>query len=88
MRYCEFRKKEVINICDCQKLGHVNDLIFDVCSGKITHIVVPGPGKWFGIFDCDDEIIIDFCAIKQIGPDIILVEVSKDKLHGHGKKHP
>ena len=34
MRLCEFQKKEVINSCDCSKIGYVTDLIFDECSGR------------------------------------------------------
>lgn len=76
MRYSEFKRKEVINVCNCEKLGCVCDMEFDRCTGKITHIMVPGPCKFFGLFSGDDVIKIDYGCIKQIGPDIILVELS------------
>lgn len=28
MRLCDFQQKEVINACDCRKLGYVADLVF------------------------------------------------------------
>lgn len=35
MRLCELREKEVINLCDCRKLGCVTDLILDMCNGCV-----------------------------------------------------
>ena len=71
MRLCEFQKKEVINSCDCSKIGYVTDLIFDECSGCIEAIIVP-KGE-------DTELVIPFQCIKRIGPDIILVEMHEKK---------
>lgn len=75
MRFCEFQQKEVINTCDCKKLGYVVDLIFDECSGCIEAIVVPRASKFCGFFSDGSEIVIPFKCIKKIGPDIILVEI-------------
>ena len=58
MRVCELREKEVINTCDCKVLGCVVDIDFDLCSGQIEAIIVPGPGKVCGIFGVDSEYII------------------------------
>ncbi len=41
MRICDLREKEVINICDGERLGFVEDVEFDLCTGKITHIIIP-----------------------------------------------
>lgn len=45
MRLCDFQQKEVINACDCRKLGYVADLVFDECSGCIESIIVPKGGN-------------------------------------------
>lgn len=79
MRLCELREKEVINTCDCKRLGCVVDIVFDPCSGQIEAIVVPGPGKICGFFGTDCEYIIPFACIKRIGPDIVLVEIQEEK---------
>lgn len=47
MRICDLREKEVINICDGERLGFVEDVEFDLCTRKITHIIIPGPCKFF-----------------------------------------
>ena len=36
MLFSELKCKDVINIRDCKKLGHVCDLEFDECSGCIS----------------------------------------------------
>ena len=79
MRLCELREKEVINTCDCKRLGCVVDLVFDSCTGQIKAIVVPGPGKIWGFLGTDCEYVIPFQCIKKIGPDIVLVEIREGK---------
>lgn len=79
MRFCELRQKEVINICDCQRLGFVADIEFEPDTGRICKLIVPGPCKIWGILGRDHEYIIDYRCVKQIGPDVILVEVDPEK---------
>lgn len=79
MRLCEFREKEVINCCDCKRLGCVVDIEFDCSCGQIEYIIVPGPGKICGFLGTDSEYVIPFSCIKKIGPDIILVEIKEEK---------
>lgn len=79
MRIFELKKKEVINICDCRRLGFIGDVEFDACSGVITHLIVPGPGCFCGILGREKEYVIPFGDVRQIGDDIILVEIKKLK---------
>lgn len=79
MRLCELEDREVINTCDCKKLGYITDLIIDECKGCIEAIVVPKAGKMCGLFGDGGEYIIPFQCIKRIGPDIILVEICDEK---------
>lgn len=80
MTLCELKKKEVINIRDCRKLGRVCDLEFDECSGHICRIFVPGRFKWLNIIECEENIAIEYREIRQIGPDIILVDITPKRL--------
>ncbi len=79
MRLCELSYKEVINVCDGQKLGYIQDIEFDVCTGQIKKVIIPGPCKIWGIMGRDHEYIIDYNCICQIGPDVVLVEVEAEK---------
>ncbi|MBQ2803662.1 MAG: YlmC/YmxH family sporulation protein [Lachnospiraceae bacterium] len=75
MLFSDLKCKDVINIRDCKKLGKVCDLEFDECSGCICKIVVPGNNKMLGFLRGEPELVIPFKNIKQIGPDIILVDI-------------
>ncbi len=75
MRICELRQKEVINCRDCQRLGFVCDVDFNPQNGCIEKIIIPGPCKIWGILGRELEYVIPWRAIKQIGPDVILVDV-------------
>lgn len=75
MRIVELRCKDVINICTCQSLGCPADIEFDPCTGCLTALIVPGPGRCFGFLGREQDIIIPWNCIRQIGEDIILVEL-------------
>ena len=80
MRMSELKRREVINVCDCKRLGFVGDLDVDPCTGRILAIIVPGPGCVCGFLGrgkriCDPPLG-DIC---QIGDDIILVRVEEKK---------
>ncbi len=80
MLISDFRKKEVINMRDCRKIGHVIDLEFDECSGCIRKIKVsdrPCFCSYFPFFPGEAEIEIVYKEIRQIGPDIIVVDICK-----------
>lgn len=77
-----FRKKEVINICDGQRLGFVCDLEFDECTGRIIRIIVPECGKYLGFFGREREFRIPWQCIKKISNDIILVDVNVETVTG------
>lgn len=76
MRLFDLKEKEVINICDCRRLGFVSDVVFEFPSGCIAAFIVPGPGHICGLFGRDTEYVIPFRCVRQIGSDIILVEVN------------
>lgn len=71
----ELCEKEVISICDCRKLGHVYNLEFDTCTGCICRITVKQKCGILGFFGGGEEITFSYSKIKQIGPDIVLVEL-------------
>ena len=45
MLFSELKKKEVINLKNCQKLGRVSDFEFDECTGQIFKLIIPGENK-------------------------------------------
>ncbi|MCI5648360.1 MAG: PRC-barrel domain-containing protein [Fusicatenibacter sp.] len=79
MRVIDLRQKEVINICNCKTLGCPIDLEFHPVSGCVTALILPLPGKFCGFFGHDGDFRIPWECIRQIGDDIILVELPEKK---------
>ena len=79
MRICELREKEVVNVCDGERLGNICDVDFEERTGRICSLIVPGPCKVFGIIGRDSEYIIPYECVKRIGADVVLVEVEASK---------
>lgn len=70
--FTDLKQREVINIFDGRKLGRITDLVFDIESGKVEGIVVPGEKK---IFRKTDDIFIPLEKLKRIGDDVILIGI-------------
>jgi YlmC/YmxH family sporulation protein len=72
----DLKLKEVINVLDGKRLGAIMDIEIDVDNGKLTAIVVPGAGRFLGMFGRSDDIVIPWDKINKIGLDVILVEAA------------
>ncbi len=68
--FLELKEKEVINVFNGQKLGHIIDFAFDLPSGRLTGLIVPGDKK---LFRHSDDIFVPLENVKRIGSDVILV---------------
>ena len=82
MRISELKQKEVIKAEACKRLGFVGDVDFDMTSGCMVAIIVPGPGCFCGFLGREREFVIPFGDICQVGDDIILVNVKKKDVEG------
>ena len=69
VRLCELRDKEVINVCDGERLGNVCDIDFDEKTEKICTLIIPGPCKVLGILGRDHEYIVPLSRVCRIGSD-------------------
>ena len=58
----------------------MSDIEIDEYSGKVDKIIVPASGKILGVFGQEKEYCIPWREIKQIGDDIILVDVDTEKI--------
>jgi len=75
MLFSELKCKDVINLRNCQRLGKVSDLEFDECSGQIRKLFVPNGNKFLNFLCCEPDYCIPYKDIKQIGPDVIIVDI-------------
>ncbi len=72
-RVADLCEKEVICIRDGTKIGNVCDVEVDIETGKLMALIVYGRLRCFGILGREEDFIIDWCEIKIIGEDTILV---------------
>ena len=79
VKFSDLHCKEVITICDGQRLGYISDVCIELPDGRVSAIVIPGPCRLFGIVGRRDDYVIPWCAIRRIGPDIILVDIQPDE---------
>lgn len=73
--FSSIRSKEVINLYDGKRLGHIFDVYIDKDTGSVLGYVVPGLKK---VFKKSDDIFIPLANIKKIGDDVILVKLSPE----------
>jgi YlmC/YmxH family sporulation protein len=70
----DLRQKEIINVHCGSRYGYVGDIELDTATGRITALVVPGPGRLMGLLNGGEEYVIPWGDIKKIGEDIIVVD--------------
>lgn len=78
MNFSELKSKDVVNILDGRRLGRPIDVIFNDCA-CIEALVVPGPRSLLNLLKGVKEgCILPWKRIKQVGDDVILVELDTD----------
>ncbi|WP_110932181.1 YlmC/YmxH family sporulation protein [Paenibacillus bouchesdurhonensis] len=75
MKISDFQTKDVINVVDGKRLGHISDLELDLRQGVIEAIVVPVNSKFMGLFGGGSDLIIPWKNIVKIGSDVVLVKM-------------
>jgi len=85
-RISDLRYKEVINICNGQRLGYICDAIFSVGDGKIQALVIPGPMRFFGLLGREEDYILPWDSIARFGEDIILIENEREIRRGRRER--
>ena len=73
--YSKLKEKEVISLSGGNRIGYVSDLVIDQNCGKICEIIITESG--FGFAEKKNRRI-EWCRIRCIGDDAILVDVPID----------
>ena len=76
IKFSGLQCKEVICLSDGRRLGFVSDVQIQMPEGTVRAIVVPAPGKCFGLLGHREDYLISWDCIRKIGPDIVLVDVN------------
>lgn len=83
----DFRFKEVVNVNNGERLGFVTDALIEIAEGKVLALIVPGRGRFFGLFGREMDYIFPWDCIRRIGNDIVLVEVQGEYRRAKREKH-
>ena len=79
MTLAQLRDKDVINLCNATRLGYINEIEFDSCTGHISSLVLCRGGGLLN-FGRDDSLVLPWSRIECIGDDAVLVKISCDEL--------
>ena len=73
------RSKEVVNMADGKKLGHIIDISITL-SGQVLGLVLPNDKNIFRTANGNNCVFVPWRNICRIGDDIILVNVAQNGL--------
>ncbi len=65
--------REVINICDGERLGYVGDVEIAVESGRVVALVIQQPWNFKCLFRPPEELVVLWEDVERVGEEIILV---------------
>lgn len=77
IKISELSSKDIVNMENGKRLGHLNDLDINLNTGRIEAIIISSQGKMMNLLGSRDsnETIIPWKNILKIGSDVILVEL-------------
>ncbi len=85
----DLRYKEIIDVADGYRYGYPQDIVVELTTGQVTALLVPGQPRFFGLLGRDEDIVIPWSRVRQVGEDIILVDSGQGKTSSYlsQKKH-
>jgi len=64
----DLAQKEVINVVDGRRLGFISDIEINLEEGRVEALILPGQGKFLGIFGRESEKVIPWSHVKKNRP--------------------
>lgn len=74
MTLYELCEKHVVNMSTGGDLGRVDDLEFSPENASVTHLVIYGKPRLFGLLGRGEDCRIEWGCIRTIGSDVVLIE--------------
>lgn len=72
----ELCEKTIVNMSTGANLGKVDDICFEETTAQITHIIIYGQLKLFGLLGREKDTTIPWEDIRKIGTDMLLVDTA------------
>lgn len=83
-RIGDLRYKEIIDVADGCRYGYPQDVVVELTTGQMTALVVLGRPRFFGLLGREEDIIIPWPRVRQVGEDVILVDSGHDSSRSGG----
>lgn len=71
----DLNEKDVIQIKTGENLGRIDDIELDVPSAAARAVILRGRSHCMGLLGHDEDLVIPWEAIKNIGADVVMVDV-------------
>ncbi|WP_026674362.1 YlmC/YmxH family sporulation protein [Alkalihalobacterium bogoriense] len=78
MKISDLQTKDIVNIDNGKRLGHLGDLDINLSTGRIDALIIGGTGRMMSFFQKEAEMVIPWSNIVKIGSDVILVQLPDD----------
>ena len=75
----QLRDKDVINLCNASRMGYINEIEFDSCTGQICSLVLCRTGGILSLVK-DGSLVLPWSRIECIGDDVVLVKIPDDEM--------
>ena len=77
VKLSDIRQKDVVNLRDGRRVGLIGDFELELDGGRVTSLVVPGPGRALGLLGRERDLVVPWDQVRRIGIDVILVDIDQ-----------
>lgn len=71
----DLNEKDVIQIKTGENLGRIDDIALDAATAAVQAVILRGRSRWMGLLGHDEDLVIPWDAIRNIGADVVMVDV-------------
>lgn len=72
----ELHGKDVIQAKTGENLGRIDDLVLDEATAQVQSVILHGRRRLFGLLGRDEDLVIPWQGVKNIGADVVMVEAT------------
>jgi YlmC/YmxH family sporulation protein len=74
IRTSDLAEKDVITLKEGRNLGPISDIEVNLEEGRVEAVLIPGTNRFLSFFSRENDLMIPWKDIVNIGIDVILVE--------------